>query len=245
MVLNGRLRLLYDMIPSCDILCDIGTDHALLPAFALLNGRCKKAVACDVGKGPLERAKRTLERFHLQEKMELRLGSGLEPLAEEEADCVVLAGMGGNLITLLLLDSINIARHAKNILLQPMTHQELIRPFLWEHGFKVLDENLTSEGEKIYQAILVHYTGSVRENWDIVDEIIGEHLISKKDPLLKDWLGLNIKRQQRIVGGLSGAMEGREGSRRRRLLQAKELLDKLQNLQNLLYKGNTPGLEEL
>ena len=42
MVLKGRLKLIYDMIPPCDILSDIGTDHALIPAFALLSGRCKE-----------------------------------------------------------------------------------------------------------------------------------------------------------------------------------------------------------
>ena len=39
--LKGRLKLIYDMIPQCDILCDIGTDHALIPAYALLNKRCQ------------------------------------------------------------------------------------------------------------------------------------------------------------------------------------------------------------
>ena len=83
MVLKGRLKLIYDMIPPCDILSDIGTDHALIPAFALLSGRCKRAIASDIKSGPLERAERTRKKYMLMNSMELRVGSGLEPIREQ------------------------------------------------------------------------------------------------------------------------------------------------------------------
>jgi tRNA (adenine22-N1)-methyltransferase len=202
MVLKPRLKLIYDMIPTCDILSDIGTDHALLPAYALLNRRCKKAIASDIKKGPLKRAKQTLDYYKLHSSMELRLGNGLEILTEEEADCIVLAGMGGILITELMNKSISIAKAANNIILQPMTSQEVVRPFLWTHGFEVTDEGLAREGDKIYQALSVRYTGNIRNNWDVFNEIIGERLIIKNDPLLEDWVRNLTKKQERIVKGL-------------------------------------------
>ena len=229
MVLKGRLKLLYDMIPPCDILSDIGTDHALLPAYALLNGRCKRAIACDVREGPLESAKRTLKQFNLQNKMDLRLGSGLEPISQEEADCVVLAGMGGILTIELLNDSLKKAQSANHIFLQPMVKQEVVRPFLWQNGFEVLDEGLAREGDKLYQAILVHYTGKVREHWDSINEVIGEKLISKKDSLLLDWVNVHIRRQDRIVRGLLAAKTTEEP-----IQKEKALLIKLQELLNTL-----------
>jgi tRNA (adenine22-N1)-methyltransferase len=170
-----------------------------------MNGRCKRAIACDVRKGPLERAQRTLDQYDLHEKMELRLGSGLEPLSSDEADCVVLAGMGGILITGLLENSLITAQKASCIILQPMVGQELVRPFLWQRGFEVVDEGLAREGEKIYQALSVHYTGNIRESWRSIDEVIGEILVRKKDPLLQDWIRERIKRQSKIVRGLRTA----------------------------------------
>lgn len=232
MVLKGRLKLIYDMVPTCDILADIGTDHALLPAYALLNRRCRKAIACDVKTGPLERAMKTLRKYLLEDRMELRLGSGLEPIGEHEADVIVLSGMGGILITKLIEESITKARIANSLVIQPMTNQELIRPFLWERGFEIKDERLTREGYKLYQVILAYYSGKPRTEWKRINEIIGEKLITNRDPFLKDWLEGHIKKQQKIVQGLKKAEAKTENFQ---LLQEERLLNELTEL--LLYIG--------
>ncbi len=229
MVLRGRLKLIYDMIPPCDILADIGTDHALIPAYALLNKRCKRAIACDVRKGPLERAERTLEHFNLQGRMELRLGSGLTPLSQEESDCIVLAGMGGLLITELLNEALAIARQANYIILQPMVAQEMVRPYLWQNGFEVIDEGLVREEDKLYQVLLIHYTGIVRAHWEAVHEVIGEHLLRKRDPLLLDWLKDRLEKQEKRVKGLEAARTVRQT-----LQTEKIILEKLKGLLNKL-----------
>lgn len=231
MVLKGRLKLIYDMIPTCDILADIGTDHALLPAYALLNQRCRKAVACDIKTGPLERAKKTLNKYMLEDRMELRLGSGLEPIGEHEADVIVLAGMGGILMTQLIQESINKAEAANCLVLQPMTNQELVRPFLWERGFEIKDERLAREGDKLYQVILAYYTGKPRAKWEKINEIIGEKLISNNDPLLKDWLMNYIKKQRKVVLGLRKAESNASSLQ---LMQEEKLLNDLTDLLNAL-----------
>lgn len=225
MMLKGRLKLLYDMIPPCNILSDIGTDHGLLPAFAVINQKCQKAIACDVREGPLKNAQKTLEQFKLEGKMELRLGNGLEPITEDEADCIVIAGMGGLLITEILSSSMNKARRAENIILQPMKKQEELRTFLWRNGFEILDESLAMEGEKLYQALKARYTGSIREQWDPLDEVIGKPLIEKKDPLLPYLLKSAIIRQEKILKGIKKARLSENRTERE-----KELLDKLKKL---------------
>lgn len=225
MVLSERLQLIYAKIPPCDILCDIGTDHGLIPAYALLNGRCKRAIACDVKKGPLERAKRTVYRFELEDRMALRLGSGLEPIAPEEADVLVLAGMGGVLMTELLAEGLEKARKARRIILQPMYAQEVVRPFLWANGFSVEDEALTREGDKLYQVLAVHSGPDPGSSRTALHSVIGEKLIQKKDPHLADWLADRIKRQQKIVQGLSRALEPKTS-----LTAEKELLDAMINI---------------
>lgn len=221
MVLKGRLKLIYDMVPSCDTLADIGTDHALVPAYALLNNRCKKAIACDVRTGPLERAERTMRQYSLQERMELRLGSGLEPLKPQEAQCIVMAGMGGLLIIELLEQSLETARLATDLILQPMVGQEAVRPYLWERGFEVVDEALVNEGPKLYQVMRVRYTGIKRERWDILNEVIGELLIQKNDPLLPLWVRDRLKRQEKIVKGLMAAKSTSENLEKEKLLHQK------------------------
>lgn len=207
MELSGRLKLIYQMIPQCGTLCDVGADHALIPAYALLNNRCRKAVACDVKKGPLERADRTLLKYGLQDCMDLRLGSGLRPISADEADVVILAGMGGVLIAELLNDQLEKAKLAHRIILQPMYAQEVIRPFLWRNGFRIEDEALTREGSKIYQAMAVSFDKDAtdKSQRNPLFEVVGELLIKKKDPLLNDWLYDRIEIQKKIVNGLRRA----------------------------------------
>ena len=231
MNLKGRLKLIYDMIPQCDILCDIGTDHALIPAYALLNNRCRRAIATDVRQGPLERAKKTLRAYNLEGLMELRRGDGLEPISLEEADVIVMAGMGGLLITRLLADQIEKARRARRIIIQPMHAQELIRPFLWEHGFAVTDEAIAREGKKLYQVMSVVYdeTKSASCRKSPLYAVIGEGLVKKRDPLLKDWLCDRIKKQRKRVEGLKASARtypGLEGEERL-LYDMEALMDSL------------------
>ncbi|NMA66725.1 MAG: SAM-dependent methyltransferase [Clostridiaceae bacterium] len=226
-MLKKRLKLIYNMIPNCKVISDIGTDHALLPAFALINGKCVKAIACDVRKGPLKRAKETVNQFSLNDKMELRLGDGLEPILEEEVDTIVIAGMGGQLIAEILDKSISKAKRANNIILQPMTKQGFLRVFLWKHGFEILDEALAKEGEKLYQVLKVRYTGTIRKAWEPINEIIGEKLIEKKDPFLSEWITAAIQKQEKVVEGLKVANTSDET-----LNMATELLMNLKKLLN-------------
>ena len=109
------------MIPQCDTLCDIGTDHALIPAYALLNKRCRRAIATDMRKGPLVQAKQTLKAYNLQSIMDLRLGNGLEAISMDEADVIVIAGMGGVLITELMGNQLDKAKKQKGLFSSPCT----------------------------------------------------------------------------------------------------------------------------
>lgn len=160
LTLTGRLGLICDMLPSGRCLCDVGTDHALVPAVAVLDGKYAHAVASDIRPGPLERAARTLRRHDLEARIELRLGAGLEPVAPGECDGIVIAGMGALMITGILTQGAAVAKEAACILLQPMHAQEKLRPWLRANGYALLDERLAQEGEKRYQVLAVRYDGA-------------------------------------------------------------------------------------
>ncbi len=132
---------------------DIGTDHAYIPISLVSNGRVEKAIACDIKPGPLKIAENNVRKYQFEEKIELRLGSGLEPLSEGEVETVVIAGMGGEMI-------INILKNEKSrtfgeLILQPMNYQAELRLWLLENDFTVLAEDLSKEGFKVYNLIKV------------------------------------------------------------------------------------------
>ena len=97
--LDGRLRLTAEMVPAGARVADVGCDHARLPIALVRSGRCSSVIASDLRQGPLLSAQENIARAGLEDKISLRLSYGLDGIAPGEADCVVMAGMGGILIT--------------------------------------------------------------------------------------------------------------------------------------------------
>jgi len=147
-MITPRLDMLIKNV-SAKTVADIGTDHAFVPIELARLG--KKVIATDANKGPLLRAKKNIERFSLD--IELRLGNGLTPLEMGEAEEIIIAGMGGELISTIIKNSLRLAYSAR-LLLQPMNSQAELRKFLFENGFKIVSEDLAKEGRKLYNLIV-------------------------------------------------------------------------------------------
>lgn len=95
MELSPRLRAVAELVPRGAHFADIGTDHAYLPVWLILHGVIESAIAADLRRGPLERARETAKKYSVSEKMDFRLCDGLTGLREGEADTIAIAGMGG------------------------------------------------------------------------------------------------------------------------------------------------------
>jgi tRNA (adenine22-N1)-methyltransferase len=187
MELKGRLKLIADKIPICNTICDIGTDHAYLPIYLISKKICKKAIAADINSGPLKAAQNNIEMFKMSELIETRIGNGLEPITQGEAEVIIIAGMGGILIKDIIDRAINTAKESKALILQPMNAIEILREWLYENGFDVIDEEMAKEGEKLYDVLTVKWTGEVKK-MDRFYNYIGIKLIENKDALLKQYI---------------------------------------------------------
>ncbi len=152
--LTPRLQKIYDIAQSCTVAADIGTDHAYIPVHLCKSGKCLRAIASDVGKGPLKRAEETAREYGC-ENISLRLGSGLSTLSENEAEVIIIAGMGGILISNILDASQKTAHSAKQLILQPMTAAPELREYLNRSGYTIKKEYLAEEEDKIYTIIEV------------------------------------------------------------------------------------------
>ncbi|MBR2578981.1 MAG: SAM-dependent methyltransferase, partial [Clostridia bacterium] len=100
--LSSRLKLCTEMVTPNHQIADIGTDHAYIPVWLALNGKITSALACDIRKGPLENASKNIEQYGLSNTIKTRLSDGLVNIAENEADEIIIAGMGGNIISNIL-----------------------------------------------------------------------------------------------------------------------------------------------
>lgn len=160
-MLPPRLKLIYNHVDA-DIIADIGTDHAHIPIELIKNGKCKKAIASDINEGPAKIAAENIRNENLD--IEVRTGAGLTVLKPNEVQQIIIAGMGGKLIVDILKESHDIAINSKMIL-QPMSGQYDLRKYLVENNFKIVDEDLITEGEKVYNLIVVNpYGTAVRYN---------------------------------------------------------------------------------
>ena len=85
-------------------MADVGTDHGFVPIRLMETGTVRHVVAMDVRKGPLSRAAEHVREYHMEDRIETRLSDGLQELKAGEADTVIIAGMGGELMLRILRD---------------------------------------------------------------------------------------------------------------------------------------------
>ncbi len=157
--LDNRLRLCAEYVRRGSRPADIGTDHAYLPVWLCRNGVCPSAIAADINPEPLSRGRLTVENAKLTGKIELRLSDGLSAISANEADDIVIAGMGGELIAK-IIESCNWAKSPdKHFILQPMTKSEALICYLCQNSFKIESQECCEAGGKCYTVLSVYYTG--------------------------------------------------------------------------------------
>ena len=170
--LKGRLSLCAQYVREGSRLADIGTDHAYLPIALCEAERCPSALACDVNPLPLQSARENIARHGLSDRIATRLGDGLAPVGADEADDIVIAGMGGELIADILAACPWICDPAKRLILQPMTRHEVLIRRLYESGFAIIAQSAVTDGGKSYTVLCAAYDGAVRACGDY-DAIVG------------------------------------------------------------------------
>ena len=143
--LTDRLLKIASLVDKDKKIADIGTDHGYIPVYLLNKNIINYAILGDINKGPLENAKKEVVRNNLLDKVDLRLGSGIEVLKPNEVDQIIIAGMGGVLINDILKANEPVAHSAEKLILQPMQSPEELRRFLYQNGYEIIDEYLVRE----------------------------------------------------------------------------------------------------
>ncbi len=196
--IGERLLKAAELVPFGANIADIGTDHARLPVYLVLSGRAGSAVATDVRPGPLENAAENLERYGCGGKIRLILCDGLSGVRPDEADTIIICGMGGELIAG-ILEAAPWSR-GKRLILQPMSKAEELLAFLYQNGYNVFARLLAREGERLYQIIASE--GEGRRAY-MPYELFCDGLVLQGSPECADaFLDLQIKRLEDELFGL-------------------------------------------
>lgn len=199
----NRLECIVSMVDKCGTAADIGTDHGYVAEMLLNQGKCDKIIAADLNKGPLNRAMEHLSSVKLSERCDFRLGSGLTVLNEGEADAIIIAGMGGDLISEIIEASRDIALNTSQLILQPMTAVDNLRRYLTETGFEIVDENIVKEFHHFYFVIKARKGFTKYE--DSIYYEISKSLVDKKEPIMFEYINKVLETNKKIIRSLEKA----------------------------------------
>lgn len=164
--LSKRLSLIAELVNEGSSVCDVGCDHGYLPAFLYLSGKAKNVIATDINEKPLQSAQKNLKKLGA-DKVRLFLCDGLSAVQNEEIDTVIIAGMGGEVISGIIERAKFVHSSKIKLILQPTTAAKELRLFLAQSGFEVQSETAISENGKIYSVMCVGFT----ENPYHIDEL--------------------------------------------------------------------------
>ena len=204
--LNDRLMTAIPFVRNGISFADIGTDHAYLPIYLMGINKISSAVAADINKGPLDKAKENIEKYGYCDYIATVLCDGLKKINSRDVDDIAIFGMGGELIVKIIDEASWVKDSSKRLILQPMTHPEKLRKYLAENGFKILGEALSYDRGKIYQTISAEYDGNIRK-YDEFTLLFGEFILREKSELL---VALMNSEKNKLLRKIVGKREGNE-----------------------------------
>ena len=199
-ILSKRLSTAASFVRSGAVCADIGTDHSYVPIHLVLSGIVKKAIASDVNEGPTLIAKENVKKYGLDDKIIVRTANGLDGIEEYKPTDILICGMGGELISEILNRSEYVKNNEVRLILQPMTAIKELREYL-SHGYKITDETLVFDADKLYQVICAEYDGMEHTYTDIELEL-GKINIEKREELFSMLVKNTLKKRRKRFEGL-------------------------------------------
>lgn len=140
---------------------DVGSDHAYLPCYVCLKDSQSSAIAGEVNVGPFESAKKTVLKYGLEDRIEVRLADGLQAIEDaDKVEEIVIAGMGGALIATILENGKDKLTNVNRIIVQPNINARRVRNWLDEHGYHLTNESILEENGHFYEVLVADRNGT-------------------------------------------------------------------------------------
>lgn len=232
--LSHRLTRVAQLVPKGAVVADIGSDHAYLPCYLVLNGVVEKAIAGEVVKGPFESAQKQVQQEQLTEKIEVRLASGLDAISPEDGiTAVTIAGMGGPLICSILKHGSEKLAGVERLILQPNVHAKAIRDWAVSNDWDIVEEEILKENEKIYEIVVLEKAQSP-VSWSAQQLLMGPELIKHKTAIFQEKWMRESAQWKNIVASMEATAQTIEI-----VAKKQELVKKIQLVEEVLQRENS------
>ena len=192
-----------NLVDNSKVLADVGCDHAYISINLLEKGKVERIIASDLREGPLNIARDNIRLYGFEDRIETRLCAGLCGYEAGEVDTILISGMGGMLVKEILSESIDVVKQADTLILEPQSDLRVVRAYLKDIGFEIIDEDMLNEGGKYYQIIKAVKSKERIEDCDdlgaMAENEFGPILIKKKHPVLLEFLKKRKNHYERLL----------------------------------------------
>ncbi len=232
--LTQRLSAALELIGSSKTVADIGCDHGRLCAALLQSDPERTVVATDISEESLRKAQDLLNHIGVVDRVSFRVGDGLQVLKNGECDTIAMLGMGGTLMVRILEACAVPLCGARTFVVQPMRAQAEIRSYLHKYGFRITDDRIVREGQRLYQILRAEPDACIQavpNGWPGSFYDIGFVTLEQKDPLLPELIDRQLwQHQKRLATAL-----GTDGEQKlRRKIEALESIRSLWENRSIL-----------
>ena len=229
--LSNRLKKIAELVDFGATVIDVGTDHGYVPNFLCEKKISRDIIATDISKNSLEKSIELTRERDNEKYIRNILANGI---VRENRDNIIIAGLGGIQIAEIILNSIEIARSAKKLILQPMQKTNILRRELNNMGFEIIDEEIIFEDDRYFEIILARYFGQIKK-LEEVDFYFSKSLMEKKDKVYLDFLRERQRELEKILSNInndSDRTKKRSGELKSLLIRTKEGIDEISNKWN-------------
>lgn len=197
--LSNRLKKIAELVDFGATVIDVGTDHGYVPNFLCEKKISGDIIATDISKNSLEKSIELTKKMGNEKFIRNILANGI---AKENRDNIIIAGLGGIQIAEIILNSIEISKSAKKLILQPMQKTNILRRELNNMGFEIIDEEIIFEDERYFEIIIVKFNGK-KKSFDELDFYFSKSLINKKDKVYLAYLSERKVELEKILNKIN------------------------------------------
>jgi len=210
--ISNRLKMVASYVGNQVRFADIGSDHAYVPSYICKLDSEARGIATEINKGPFESARTMIESQKLSHAVEVRLGDGLEPIElTDELDEIIIAGMGGTLITSILDKGKRKLKNIKKLILQPNIDECELRIWLSTNGFQIIKEAILEDKGHMYEVIVAEPYIEIKDRIHTDREcFFGPILLKNKtDLFIKKW-SRKYEKTKEIIEQLKGTKTNKQ-----------------------------------
>lgn len=151
--ISKRLKEIAELVDDNSRIVDIGCDHGLLDIYLIEKCPNLKIIATDIKESALDNAKKNISKFNYEDKIETRLGNGLEVVSVDEVDTIIMSGLGTHTIVGILLSNLKKLKDIDTLIIQSNTQLDFLRKKITSIGYYIECEKLVKDANIIYTII--------------------------------------------------------------------------------------------